>query len=112
MRRRAYMMADALAGLTLLAALGTLLAVAVVMRSKSATHLSDQRRANDAAQEALLNLQSTGDAKVADDSADVHVERTGKRVGGREWVEVKVTCAGRHASIAGLAPATQPGVSP
>jgi hypothetical protein len=109
MRRRAFMMADAIAGLTLLATLATLLAVAVTLRAKTATHLVDQRQANNLAQEALANLQSTGDAKMPDDSAEVSVDRTGKRIGDREWVEVKVIHNGRHASIAGLAPATQPG---
>ena len=105
------MTTDALAGLILLATLATLLAVAVAMRHKSAQHLSDQRRANNAAQEALANLQAGRDAKVADEFAQVSVDRSGKTVGRREWVEVKVVREGRHASIVGLAPATQPGVS-
>ena len=109
MRRRAFMMADAIAGLTLLATLATLLAVAVTMRQKSATHLVDQRQANNLAQEALANLQTTGNANVSDGSVEISVDRTAKRVGDREWVEVNVVHHGRHASIVGLAPATQPG---
>lgn len=107
-RRRGLMTIDALAGLMLLVALATALAVAANMRAKNAHLLSDQRKANNAAQEALANLQSGSEAKVADESVEISVQRTGKRVVDREWVEVNVVREGRHASIVGLAPATQP----
>jgi len=106
------MMADAIAGLVLLGTLATLLAVAAGMRHKSSQRLSVQRHAQVIAQEALANLQATGEAKTSDDAATVDVQRTGKITGNREWVEVKVIADGRHASIVGLAPTTQPGVSP
>ena len=112
MRRRGFMMADAIAGLFLLAALGTLLAVAIGMQSRSANRLLDQRRANNSAIESLANLQSSGEAKASDQSATVAVERSAKFVAGKEWVEVRVTLNGRHASIVGLAPATQPEAKP
>jgi hypothetical protein len=112
MRHRAFMTLDAMAGLFLLASLATALAVAGNMRAKTALRLSDQRKANAAAQEALANLQSGGAAKVADESAKASVRYTGPRLGKSEWVEVTVEREGRHASLTGLAPATQPGVTP
>jgi type II secretory pathway pseudopilin PulG len=111
MRRRGFMMADAIAGLVLLGTLATLLAVAAGMRQKSAQRLSVQRHAQVLAQEALANLQATGTPKVSDDLAHVSVERTGKFVADREWVEVTVTSDGRRSSIVGLAPTTQPEAS-
>jgi hypothetical protein len=107
-RRRGLMTLDALAGLMLLVALATALAVAANMRAKNAHLLSDQRKANNAVQEALANLQYGGEAKATDESAEISVQCTGKRVADREWVEVNVVREGRHASIVGLAPATQP----
>ena len=107
-RRRGLMTMDALAGLMLLIALATALAVAANMRARNAHLLSDQRKANNAAQEVLANLQSGGEAKVKDESVQISVQRTGKRVADREWVEVRVVREGRHASIVGLVPATQP----
>jgi hypothetical protein len=106
------MITDAIGGLFLLAALATLLAVAIGVQSKGAKLLLDQRIANNEAQEVLAKLQEGGEAKVSDESANVSVERTGKHVGDKEWVEVKVVREGRHASIVGLAPATQPGSTP
>lgn len=107
-RRRGFMTMDALAGLMLLVALATALAVAANMRARNAHLLSDQRKANNAAQEVLANLQSGGEAKSAHESVQISIQRAGKRVADREWVEVKVLREGRHASIVGLAPATQP----
>jgi len=112
MRRRGFMMTDAIGGLLLLATLATLLAIAIGVQSRSSARLLEQRRANAAAQEALANLQAGGEAKVADDAASVEVQRSGKFVGRSEWVEVKVARAGRHASIVGLAPTTQSAVTP
>jgi hypothetical protein len=37
------------------------------------------------------------------ENPSVTIERTGQRVGEMEWVEVKVTHDGRHASLVGLA---------
>ena len=108
MRQRGFMMTDAIAGLLLLATLATLLAVAGGIHQKGGQRLLDQRIANNEAQDALAKLQRGGEAKISDESAQISVERTGKLVGGREWVEVKVIREGRHASIVGLAPTTQP----
>jgi hypothetical protein len=98
------MMMDALAGLMLLIALATALGVAASMRAKNAQLLVEQRAANNAAQEAMANLQSGGEAKVVDESTEVSVQHTGKLVGDKEWIEISVVRAGRHASIVGLAP--------
>ena len=112
MNRHGLMTFDALAGLFLLAAIATALAVSANLRQKSAVQLTHQRQANAAAQEALGNLQTTGKPQISDSSIEVSVEYTGQRVGKSEWVEVSTACEGRHASIVGLAPTTQPGVSP
>ena len=102
------MMTDAIAGLFLLGTLATLLAVSAGMRHRTAQSFSDQRRAEAIAQEALASLSVNGEAKVGDEMAHVSVARTGKFIGGREWVDVKVAVNGRRAAIVGLAPATQP----
>src|SRR5262245_44727153 len=112
MRHRAFMTFDALAGIFLLAALATALAVAGNMRAKTAMQLANQRKANAAAQEALSNLQAGSEAKLSDVTAKVTLRYSGKRVGNLEWVEVTVVREGRYASIMGLAPTTQPGGTP
>jgi hypothetical protein len=109
-RRKAFMTFDALAGLFLLVALATALAVAATLRQKSAVHLADQRAANALAEQVLLHLQATGQT-MDDSSSSISIARSGQHVGKLEWVEVTVRRNGRRASMTGLAPATQPGGS-
>jgi hypothetical protein len=101
-RNRAFLTADVLVGIFLLAAMATALIVAAHVQAKSASSFADQRKANAIAQEVMLNLQTTGAATTSDQAAKVSVDRTGKRVGDQEWVEVRVQFNTRHASIVGL----------
>lgn len=107
-RSTAFMTFDALAGLFLLVALATALAVAATLRQKSAAHLADQRVANSLAEQVLLHFQFTGQT-TDDSSSQISIARSGKRVGKSEWIEVTVLHNSRRASITGLAPTTQPG---
>ena len=61
---------------------------------------SDQRAAMVIAERTLCEGHAP-----ADPLAQVSVKYTGTSIGGREWIEVSVTLNGRHASLAGLAPA-------
>jgi len=99
------MAVDVLAGIFLLAAMATALVVAAHVQASSAQAFSDQRKANAIAQEALLNLQTSGKATSSEQAATVSVQHTGERAGDGEWVEVRVVWQNRHASIVGLAPA-------
>jgi hypothetical protein len=86
----------------LLAGMATALLVAANLRQRSAQQFGDQRMTNAIAQEALINLQTTGKATTRDESAKISVDRSGKRLGDAEWVEVRIVRGGRHASITGL----------
>ena len=94
------MMMDVMAGIILLTALAGALAVATNLRQRNAQHLIDQRAAMRIAQDAL----AAGHAPE-NSLAKVSIGHTGKRVASREWIEVSVVYNGRHAALAGLAPA-------
>jgi Tfp pilus assembly protein PilX len=99
-RERGFMMMDVMAGIILLTALAGALAVATNLRQRNAQHLIDQRTAMRIAQDALAAGQAPQNSP-----AKVSIARTGTRVGSREWIEVSVVYNGRHAALAGLAPA-------
>ncbi len=107
-RRHAFMTFDAIAGLFLLAALATALAVGLNLRDKTTVRLISQRKANTVAQQALARLQAGGEASIADAPGSVSVQYLGTRVGSHEWVEITAISDGRRGSIVGLAPATRP----
>ena len=109
-RHRGMMTLDVLAGIFLLAALATLLAVAINERSRSAGSLFRQRTALSAAQQALAALQQNTAPTGADADVVVSVRRTGRVVGSQEWVEVTAVCDRRSATLVGLAP--RPGSQP
>lgn len=104
-RRRAFMTADALAGVFLLAALTTLLATCVNARQQKSRQFAEQRRALSAAQEVLVNLQTRGQPTCSDPAAKIEIVRSGTRLADCEWVEVSVTRESRRATLSGLAPA-------
>ena len=101
-KHRAFLTADVLAGIFLLAAMATALIVAAHVQAKSENSFADQRKANAIAQEVLLNLQTTGKPTTAEAAAKVTVEHTKKVIGDGEWIEVRVEYQNRHASIVGL----------
>src|SRR2546421_2619594 len=95
-----FMMIDVMAGIILLTALAGALAVATNLRQRNAQHLADQRAAMRIAQDALAAGQAPENSP-----AKISIARTGKHLGQREWIEVTVLYNGRHAALAGLAPA-------
>ena len=95
---------DALAGLFLLGVMATLLAVASHARVRGADSLAQQRTALSAAQQALAALRDGDDLVKSNDVTVVSIQRTGRMLGGQEWVQVTATCQRRSATLVGLAP--------
>jgi hypothetical protein len=99
--RNAFMTMDALAGLFLLAALATALAVAAHSRQRAAENLATQRSALAATQRVIAQLQ-TGQPE----QDRVSIVHTGRRLGSGEWVEVSVEVDGRRVPLLAVTPAT------
>jgi hypothetical protein len=100
--RKAFMTMDALAGLFLLAALATALAVAAHSRQRAAENLATQRSALAATQRVIAQLQ------IGQQPAEgrVSIVHTGTRLGSGEWVEVSVDVDGRRVPLLAVTPAT------
>jgi hypothetical protein len=94
------MMMDALAGIMLLTALASVLAVSASLRQRNAQHLSDQRAALTIAEQ---TIQSGHPPQGS--AAKVAIRPQGKPIAGRQWIEVTVTLNGRRSVLCGLAPA-------
>jgi hypothetical protein len=102
-RARGLMVADAVAGLALLAVLATTIVIAVRSQGIASERLSDSRGATWAAEEALAEMQAgrpAGKEVLVDDlKADATPE-------GFAWVRVHAERHGRSADLIGLVPKT------
>jgi hypothetical protein len=104
---------DALVGLFIIAGLISLFGFAMNLRQRNADRLADQRRAFNTASLVLAGLQASPQTQIpSEPDSRVSIQRSGKRVGDLEWVEVTAIYAGRHVSIVGLAKTVVPGATP
>jgi hypothetical protein len=103
LRPRGLMVADAVAGLALLAVLGTSIVVAVRSQQMASERLSDTRGAAWAAEQALSQMQAGRPA-----GQDVRVEPLNAEGApqGFAWVRVRAERHGRPADLIGLVPTT------
>jgi type II secretory pathway pseudopilin PulG len=97
------MVADAVAGLALLAVLGTAIVVAVRSQQIASARLSDTRGATWAAEQALAQMQA---GRPAGQEVRVEPLNAGGAPQGFAWVRVRTERNGRRADLTGLVPTT------
>jgi hypothetical protein len=113
-RHHGLMLLDALAGLTLLVALATLVAVMVGKTNTQTRTLADRRAAMVMAETVLTDLQLGRRGEWAKQLGDaVHIEPllTDGRppAAGKLWVRIEIQHHGQTASLIGVAPDEAPG---
>ena len=105
------MVADAIAGLAILAVLATVFTVAVRRERVASDRLADSRAAVWAAEQALAKLQA---GEKLQDDANVRVEPLGgdRAPEGFTWARVRCTFNDRPATLIGLVPRDAVGKEP
>lgn len=111
-RRRAFIFADAVIGLTVIGIIAGLLAVAVNRQHAAMSRLANSRAASDLAQSAVSTLQQ-GRAFPGDPRIEVLVlappqeaggEAISNVIGGKRWVQVRATLNGHTEQLIALVP--------
>jgi hypothetical protein len=104
--RRAFLLADVLVGLSIVAMLAGLLAVAVNRQHMAAQRLADLRSAQRLAENVLLNLQHHQPVPTAPADATIQIDRTttGTAPTGFTWTIVQTRVNAESTKLIGLAP--------
>jgi hypothetical protein len=97
------MVADAVAGLALLAVLGTTIIIAARSQGMASERLSDSRGATWAAEQAIAEMQA---GRPAGQNVRVEALDADAPPEGFAWVRVRVERNGRSAELVGLVPKT------
>ena len=103
-RRKAFLIADAVIGIAIVAVLSVSLIGALGRRRQAAQKLSDLREATRAAEATLTELQAGGPAP-ASGSGKVLRPLAASATPGLAWVEVEATVGSQRAVLAGVVPA-------
>ncbi len=105
-QRRAFLLADAVIGLSIVAMLAGILAVAVNRQHMAAQRLADFRSAQRLAEHVLLNLQhhQPVPAASADATIEIHSAATGIAPTGFTWTIVQTHVHNESTKLIGLAP--------
>ena len=104
-KTRAFMMADVLTGLAIVASLAIVLAVAVGRERAAEQKLADSRAAIRVAERAMLSLQRRQELPKIDGVAlTVRKAARGIAPAGYQWITIDSVVRGRHATLCGLAP--------
>lgn len=106
--RRGFMFMDAVAGLVLITALATALAMSVGRQNRGEQKLADMRTATRIAEQTLAELRLTGKNSAVDGETRLTIQRAegGWQAEGQRWVEIRVRYRGQSAQLVGLAPSS------
>ncbi len=99
-KRRAFLLADAMMGVAILATLITIFAASLGAQQRASRKLADSREAWRAAESALSDLQ----AGHATKRAEIHPAAGGNAPAGFVWVEAVASRGDATARLVGLAP--------
>jgi type II secretory pathway pseudopilin PulG len=104
--RRAFLMADAVVGLAIVALLATLLAVAVNRQQMARQRLTDTRYAQRLAEYVLLSLQHNQPIplETAETKIEIHPTPGGSAPPGYAWTIVQTHVHSQAAQLIGLTP--------
>lgn len=103
MKRRGYLIAEAVIAMSLIGVLIVAMAVMVTRQQKAAAALAEQRELARAAEQALLSLRSAEAPMPAGVEVRVEPVEGGETIAGRTWVRLTVAREGREVSLIGLA---------
>ena len=108
--RRGFLFADALFGLSIIAMLASLLAVAINRQQMARQRLTDSRSAQRLAEYVLLSLQHGQPIPPISDNAkiEIHPAIGGVAPAGFAWTVVQTNIHNQIASLIGLTPAKEP----
>src|ERR1700722_18090456 len=107
--RQGFLFADAMVGLSIIAMLATLLAVAVNRQQMARQRLADSRSARRLAEYVLLSLQHGQPIPPATDAKiEIHPATGGVAPAGFAWTIVQTDVHNQIASLIGLTPAKEP----
>lgn len=101
-KRTAFMFADVLMALAVIAVIGGVLLMTLGRHHRAMRSLADGRRAAELAEQALLELRTSGKTQV---KAEVR-RLPSEGLQGQMWIEVRTSVGGRSATLVGLVPAS------
>jgi hypothetical protein len=112
--RRAFLTADILCALALIAIAGTMLTVLTARCMHASAQLSTDRQATEAAETALSHLQAGLSVPNTDSRVRIDIKPCpgGAVIAGHQWVQVIATVDGQSREVSGLVPAKMPDALP